>query len=283
MVATVLQPEGDRNGNQPSDSPPNQNDGAASNDWPWETTFDAINAVSTVAIVALTIALFCVARQEHRLNTTTLRSTQAVERAYLKLSPHEPGIRIGDVILPGPSGEDAQLDVSIYMQLTNVGNTPATITNALMHLFITDTSLPEFPPYDEGLLRPLWVTLVKEQDIRLFHHYPFSVVGLEDIRMGSKRLKLYAIGYVDYIDKFGGRHRSGYARVYNPSDDDFSTYTEGADFDTASKAFRERINLSFVTQPHYSYDRERHQGEGQDWDEPPKQLADNNTGLSYQR
>jgi GTP-binding protein EngB required for normal cell division len=34
------------------------------------------------------------------------------------------------------------------------------------------------------------------------------------------------------------------------------------------KAYRARNNLVFVDQPGYNYDRERKQGEGEDWQEP---------------
>jgi hypothetical protein len=136
-----------------------------------------------------------------------------------------------------------------------------------MHLFITDEPLPHLPPYDGGKLRRMWVTVMKGQDITIFHNHLFQVAGIEDLK-ASESLKLYAIGYVDYIDKFGERHRSGYAHVYNPSLDNFNYWSEDTDPTTAAKAWAERLNLSFVTQPNYSYDRKRKKGEGKDWDEP---------------
>ncbi len=55
------------------------------------------------------------------------------------------------------------------------------------------------------------------------------------------------IGYVDYLDKFGGRHRGGYARKFAPE-------LDGTD-----------NNLIFVDQTGYNYDRSRKKGEGNDW------------------
>ncbi len=58
---------------------------------------------------------------------------------------------------------------------------------------------------------------------------------------------IYVFGYVDYIDRFNMRHRSGFARYY----------MLGA----------KPNNLMVLTQPGYNYDRERQHGEGNDWDE----------------
>ncbi|HUE88015.1 MAG TPA: hypothetical protein VMO26_18225 [Vicinamibacterales bacterium] len=196
--------------------------------------------------------------------------TRAIERAYISLLPDPPGIRIDGRVIPKDGV--AHLDVAIYIRLKNVGNTPAVITYALMHLLISNEPLPKFPPYDGGNLRRMWVTVVRDQNLTIFHNYSFEVAGIEDLKT-SDSLKLYALGYVDYIDKFGVRHRSGYARVYNPSLDDFSHWAEDTDPATAAKAWAERLNLVFVTEPNYSYDRERKKGEGEDWNEPSQQRA----------
>jgi hypothetical protein len=60
---------------------------------------------------------------------------------------------------------------------------------------------------------------------------------------------LYVVGY---IDVFGGHHRGGYARVYDPA---LETGPVG-----------KRNNLAFVTDRAYNYDRPRRKGEGDDWD-----------------
>jgi hypothetical protein len=47
----------------------------------------------------------------------------------------------------------------------------------------------------------------------IFIDMEFTVPDLAAILGGTKTL--YFVGYVDYIDAFKGRHRGGYARVYN--------------------------------------------------------------------
>ena len=69
---------------------------------------------------------------------------------------------------------------------------------------------------------------------------------VEAIQKGTKIL--HYVAYVDYIDKFGIRHRSGYGRTYNPAPVGFGGH-----------------NLIFITQHGYNYDRERKEGEGNDW------------------
>jgi hypothetical protein len=63
---------------------------------------------------------------------------------------------------------------------------------------------------------------------------------------------------VDYIDAFGQRLRSGYARVYKPVRDDPRLYASPQDH-------AKRSNLVFVTQEGYDYDRQRTPDEGNDW------------------
>ena len=69
---------------------------------------------------------------------------------------------------------------------------------------------------------------------------------LEQVKEGT--LKLYLVGYVDYMDAFGERHRGGYARIYDPQ--------PGLP-----------NNLGFVTEDGYNYDRPRVEGEGRDWED----------------
>jgi hypothetical protein len=91
-----------------------------------------------------------------------------------------------------------------------------------------------------------------------------EVGEIEGIRNGI--LKLYVFGYADYIDKFNCRHRCGYARVYDPSVDNFADYLEKGGLN--KEAWANRNNLRFVTEPNYNYDHERKKSEGKDWNEP---------------
>ena len=75
----------------------------------------------------------------------------------------------------------------------------------------------------------------------------------------DETVKLMLYGYVDYIDVFGKRHRSGYARDYSPKRDNRADYPYDEEFET-------RNNLVFMEQRGYNYDRLRKKGEGNDWD-----------------
>ena len=69
-------------------------------------------------------------------------------------------------------------------------------------------------------------------------------------QINARRIRL--IGYVDYIDKFGVRHRGGYAR----------------EFDHVRHVLskpEKRNNLVFLNKRGYNYDRPRKRGEGNDW------------------
>ncbi len=66
---------------------------------------------------------------------------------------------------------------------------------------------------------------------------------------------LFIVGFVDYRDKFGTRHRGGYARKYAIAKDDRCSYD-------SDEAFLKRNNLIIVTESGYNYDRPRRRGEG---------------------
>ncbi len=186
-----------------------------------------------------------------------------IERAYLALSAPPPGITIDPVIIPGPG--DAKQNVAVYLGVKNLGNTPANVTYTLLHFMITDQPLPESPPYDESLLQRIYVSVVKTNSVTIFQNSVLELFTIEEkIRKGV--LTLYVLGYVDYIDKFNGRHRCGFARVYHPEFDDPGRYLN-KDGTINQEAASKRQNLKFVRAPNYNYDRERNKGEGKDWNE----------------
>lgn len=61
---------------------------------------------------------------------------------------------------------------------------------------------------------------------------------------------LYIIGYVDYVDQFGQRHRGGYGRQYRPGSDERARYKTDDEFDR-------RNNLWVIEQEGYNYDEVR--------------------------
>src|ERR1700730_17787777 len=70
------------------------------------------------------------------------------------------------------------------------------------------------------------------------------------------------------LDRFGTRHRSGYARMYNPwieskgIQPDDPTVTSQSEIEERHKR---RNNLVFMSQSGYNYDRKREEDEGSDW------------------
>lgn len=77
---------------------------------------------------------------------------------------------------------------------------------------------------------------------------------------------LQVVGFVDYMDRFGQHHRSGYGRVYYPQADDRHSSEYRIDTDGINDSeYQDRNNLHVVTQPGYNYDRPTRPGECDDW------------------
>jgi hypothetical protein len=230
--------------------------------------------ISNVVIAAFTIVLACIARnqtrianRQRRLAAEAIATNKAIERAYIALSSHPPGLNIPGLTYTGKDG-NAVRNVEVYVSIKNYGNTPANVTYVLVQVLDRSEPLPEHPPYDESGLKPVSVSTVKGDDFTFFHSRSIDFGDIEDIRNGTSPKKLYVIGYADYIDKFGGRHRAGFGRWYNPTPDDVRLYQdESGTVDI--KSFNERNNLLFITEPNYNYDRKRKKGEGKDWENQP--------------
>ena len=189
---------------------------------PWATV---ITAVATFFIALFTWTLW-------RATKGAAEHVLRIERAYVKMSHHPPGIRFD-----GGTGR-----LSINMGIKNFGNTPAYVTNVVLAAIVGD-ELSETPDYPRPQLSRAKSFLVKDDEIVVSEELTISVGEEQDVKSGSK--KLWIVGYVDYIDSFGERHRGGYARLYWPQ---------------APQA----NNLIFVPQPGWNYDRLRRKGEGDD-------------------
>ncbi len=157
-------------------------------------------------------------------------ATKTIERAYVKMSHTDPGLIWFDV------GGDFLLE----MKVENFGNTPADVTDVLLRPIVLDAAetLPRSPPYERQGTEESFHTCLVKRDYFLYRRpEPLTTSCHDDIIAGRK--VLYVFGYVDYVDKFGQRHRSGYARRYIP----YATSQAGGN------------NLAFVSQPGYNYDR----------------------------
>ena len=213
-------------------------------------SLDAGVAVTTAVAAAITaVATICIAwftRTLQRATKSAAEHVLRIERAYVKMSHPPPGISFD-----GGTGR-----LFINMGIKNFGNTPANVTNFVLAPIVGD-ELPERPNYPKPQSPTAKSFLVKDDEVFLRQELTISVGEEQDVRSGSK--KLWIIGYVDYIDGFGVRHRGGYARLYWPEADNRSGYA-------TEDEFRRRNNLIFVPQSGWNYDRLRRKSEGDDWE-----------------
>jgi len=75
-------------------------------------------------------------------------------------------------------------------------------------LLISSTPLPAKPPYAPG--GPVAAFLVAGDEF--FQNLTITASEFAQIQAGALA---YVLGYVDYRDQFGQRHRSGYARRFD--------------------------------------------------------------------
>lgn len=162
----------------------------------------------------------------------SVETSRMAERAYVNMSHVPPGITF-------PASDK----IEAVVQIKNNGRTPANITAAVL-TFWTELELPEQPPYPReaeggGFSLPRGDHYFKR------HAKTIPLLRLSEVRTGKR--PAWLLGYVDYIDTFDRRHRAGYARRYDPRPEALEN------------------NLPFETTGGYNYDRERQQGEGNDW------------------
>lgn len=185
-----------------------------------------------------------IAAQAAKINAdAALEQAKAItlsERAYVGMSHTPPGL----IQLPPPDSV-----YKVEMEIRNVGRTPATITDVVLDVSVLDeteslAAILKYPVNAPGLAPEIF--LYADGFFFAERRFPISGDVMDDIQTHKKTLILF--GYVDYIDQFGRRHRSGYARRYNPAD--------------------KNGNLHIAIKKGYNYDRERQRGEGNDWDTP---------------
>jgi len=218
---------------------------------------DALLALFTERLVWATIALSVIGFfqlivfgwQGFQLYCT-VNSFLGSERAFVKMSHPAPGI----------AREPSTGRFRFKIGIKNFGRTPATISDVLLNRLVLPkgSALPGEPPYErqDGPIPKAFLVADEE----MFYERNYQITPAEMIAVNDHHYDLYLIGYVDYIDQFGKRHRNGYARVYQPTVDNRGSYGTDAEFDA-------RNNLLFVTHGGYNYDRPRKKGEGNVWNE----------------
>lgn len=240
-----------------------------------------------IGLFVVTVVLAFVAIIQWHTHVVMHRSSQAVERAYIALSHIPPGLVVHTVRVDDTTWNHG---VSLRLKVTNTGNTPAEITSTLVQVIWTNADIPNRPNYNKTLVRNGRVLLNKGGSYGITHRYLFHTTRKPSFHEAFREMSmaghtLYVIAYADYIDKFGARHRSGYARVYEPLLDDKSLpdYLEPVPSKEASSAaerairsgfqrfsqkrYERRSNLIFITRTGYNYDRRRSYPDGEDWDD----------------
>src|ERR1700733_3639195 len=173
-------------------------------------SFDIFNyygtAVATGVIAWFTIVL---ARVGRKADT----HFQVVERAYVKLSHHPPGIYWQNPGLHVPE-ENREYWVRIGFRVKNLGKPPAHVTEICLAYKPVGKGekLPDVPNYSEGTIGPAHAFLVTEDEFSHLTRVKIAIEDKESIWKGDKRL--FVFGYVEYRDKFGANHRGRYARRY---------------------------------------------------------------------
>jgi hypothetical protein len=236
--------------------------------------FWGLSSTGWMAVFTVVIALAAVVQA--LIYGLMLSTSRQIERAYVNMSHYPPGLTFG---FEFSSSTDPiwKQDVAVRMKVCNHGNTPARITRALIQPIVAVEPLPDKPQYDETFGEHIDAVLVKDDHIDIPKPMRIQRSDLATIKsLGNNvaecihPLRLFIIGYVDYIDRFGTRHRSGYARVYNhwveskgiqPDDPTVTSQSE------LEERHKRRNNLVFLSQSGYNYDRKRKQNEGKDWDE----------------
>jgi len=204
-----------------------------------------VTAIATGFIAWFTLSLRDATKEQGKLTERADEHFQVTERAYVKMSHTSPGINwVSPLVGQG----------SIRIQIKNFGNTPAEVTDAFVDCMVRAgdhvEALPPYRPDTPGRL-PETAFLVKGD--RFFMQGAVNISTTQRAAVEAAESLLIIFGFVDYIDKFGTRHRAGYARLYDPSVDRLIPEEEA------------RNNLPIFQHRDYNFDRPRTSGEGDDW------------------
>jgi hypothetical protein len=236
-------------GQEPQQGATAQNQQPTTNGWGWFT-----NNGANWAIVALTFVLTVIGFFQWKASHKANRHNAIIERAYVTMSHHPPGLVIEDESDEG-QGEGWQHNIELHVVIDNLGNTPAEVTRSLLQILITDKPLPPDPFYDEANHAiDTHVFLVKDNHFTIHKSWKMDANGIKEIRANPSRWTMYVFGYIDYTDRFGIRHRAGYGRRYEPWMDDRARYMTGGRNDPDK--FARRNNLTFILERGYNYDIE---------------------------
>jgi hypothetical protein len=204
-----------------------------------DTHNGAMTALFTLVLAVSTILLWRSTREAAIAANAAAQHTRTVERAYVKLSHALPGLCT-----------DEQDRFSVQISIKNFGTTPAKVSDILVQPIVLPNNqpLPRRPIYARVWGEIPQAFLVAQEEF--FYNVPVNISPEQMAAVNNAFTHvLYLVGYVDYIDQFGQRHRGGYARMYKP----------------LTGFLKDQNNLVYVVQEGYNYDRLRRRGEGEDW------------------
>jgi hypothetical protein len=193
-------------------------------------------ALASALIGGFTATIWVVNRQQGF-------DTRTIQRAYVKISHPPPGVeRLDD------SG-----NIWLTISIKNYGQTPATVSDVVLRPLVVPHGepLPRAPDYSMEIKGPVIRAFLVTNDE--FFLSRFCTISTDEMNKVKGLISdLYLVGFVDYSDQFGQRHRGGYARQYQPMFD-------------KGREFAQQNNLTVVARDGYNYDRVRLRGEGGDW------------------
>jgi hypothetical protein len=178
------------------------------------------------------------AKTQSQLLQDQLDANKVIERAYVTVDPITYRFDNND-------------ERTAHFVIKNHGRTPGTVTNVVMAEYIQEPGEDLPNPNDlEKLVAPEYLTAGRVQpgEEQFLDMPPFPTPGhIDPAKIRGGEIPIWLVGFADYIDEFGVRHRSGFARKY-------------AARRPAAK------NLTIESRAGFHYDRRRARGEGIDWD-----------------
>jgi hypothetical protein len=148
---------------------------------------------------------------QERTTALMLHTTRIVESAYVNLSHTPPGIHFAETIVDGVTVRSLQ----VTLRVSNSGHTPADILWRGVQLLSGEGYwlVPNPMRPDPGSAAGLIASLMPNDHIDFWHNFPIETSERMQ-GIGDGRIPTFITATLIYRDRFGRRHRHGYARQY---------------------------------------------------------------------
>lgn len=160
-----------------------------------------------VWMVGLTIAISFASIAQFLIYCRMHRTTKIIERAYT-------GIKLVSPIAIHPDSNP-----SSFIAPHNAGKTPAQVVDAFVTCDVA-TTLPPVPNYTRPIgYEPASFVLMPDETFTWNAQLLRKISAAEHAAIhanagGAVGTHLFVYGCIEYVDKFGGKHRTGFARRY---------------------------------------------------------------------